>query len=334
MSRPFSIDPDDDTRPVGSRPTRKRPAATPEPESCRRCRRPVGDDRAYCPYCGASLRGPQSRSKARPVERAQPAPPPRPDDEDEPYAIAVDPDDPLDDADEVPYADVRRRPRRRPPRQPKPSDPGRLGPMFSGYVVMMAITVCFAVLLGVNMVVSGRLDEREQYWGMFAVEAIDTVLVLGVALLVGRIPPQPTSPQRKLVAWIGGFPLLAVLLALNIGFVLFVRRLFPDAEHEPPIPFTLITMLLVCLQPAVIEEWFFRHLALGSLREKWGVHWGVLISGALFASAHLMNPFGIPYLFLLGVALGYLRIWSGGLLLPMVLHFVHNAAVLLSAKWV
>ncbi|MBY0514029.1 MAG: CPBP family intramembrane metalloprotease [Gemmataceae bacterium] len=322
MTRPTSLDPDDDVRPAYE--VVEDDAAE---AACRRCRRAIAGGRAYCPYCGASQLGP---AKARPVVRAKPVA--RPRDDDDRYAEPVDPDDPLD-ADEVPYADVRRR-RRRKGRAPKRPGQGRLGPMFSGYVVMMAVSVCFGVLMLAAVFTRGGLTDDEQNWGMVAVEAVDAVLVLGVAALVGRIPPHPTRGDHRLAAWLGALPVLAALLTLNIGFVVFVRQLAPDAERPAAPALTVGTALLMCLQPAVVEEWFFRHLALGSLRERWGVPWGVVVSGAMFAAAHIYNPVGMPYLFLLGVCLGYLRVWSGSLALPMVLHFVHNAVVLLAARWV
>ncbi len=48
----------------------------------------------------------------------------------------------------------------------------------------------------------------------------------------------------------------------------------------------------------------------------------------MFALAHLYNPLGLPFLLLMGIMLGYARAYSGGLLLPMLMHFGHNFAVL------
>jgi membrane protease YdiL (CAAX protease family) len=47
----------------------------------------------------------------------------------------------------------------------------------------------------------------------------------------------------------------------------------------------------------------------------------------MFAMAHIYNPLGLPYLFLAGVVFGLARVY-GGLLLPMILHFLHNLAVM------
>ena len=56
------------------------------------------------------------------------------------------------------------------------------------------------------------------------------------------------------------------------------------------------------------------------------LHVAVWATAGLFAFAHLTNPFGMPYLFLVGGVLGYARVY-GGLTLVMVMHFVHNLAV-------
>ncbi len=199
--------------------------------------------------------------------------------------------------------------------------------MLVGYGVMMAVSVAFGVLLLVRMFSIGEVSEEEINWGTFAIEAIDAVIVLCVAVAIGKFPSPPIEMSRRFTAWITGFPLLSVLLALNIGSVLLLRKAF-DVEGELGPPITAVTLLLICVQPAIVEEWFFRHLALGSLREKFGTHWAVWISAAMFAAAHIYNPIAMPYLLLLGVSLGYLRILSGGLALPMLLHFLHNLAVL------
>ena len=83
-------------------------------------------------------------------------------------------------------------------------------------------------------------------------------------------------------------------------------------------------------QPAVIEELFFRYLALGALRSHVGLHLAVFLSSLMFAAAHLGQfPF-IPALLVIGIGLGYVRHFSGGLLLPMLIHFGHNLVVLLA----
>ena len=56
----------------------------------------------------------------------------------------------------------------------------------------------------------------------------------------------------------------------------------------------------------------------------------VFVSSVMFGVAHVGSPLSVPVLVLLGFMLGYLRVFSGGLLLPMLVHFAHNAAILLA----
>ena len=53
----------------------------------------------------------------------------------------------------------------------------------------------------------------------------------------------------------------------------------------------------------------------------------ILVTSVMFAVAHLHNPLGMPYLFIAGVVFGYARVY-GGLPLSMLMHFLHNLAVI------
>ena len=241
------------------------------------------------------------------------------------WAVPVAPPDDFDfDFDEPP---PRRRRKKRPP--PKPN---RLIPLFVGYGVMLGLLLVSAVLT-VMAVVAQNVDVSEEYanWVMVSFEAACTVLVGFVALAIGRVRPHRSESQVRIAAWTVAFPMLAVLLVVNIGFTTTLRDLL-KIQHVAGPGLTLVTFCIICLQPALVEEWFFRHLALGTLRESVGVHGAVWISGAMFGVAHLLNPIGIPYLIGVGVCFGYLQVWSGGLLLPMLLHAVHNVAVLVADK--
>lgn len=306
---------------------------------CPNCSRPIVTWRNPCPHCWPEGNGPQ------PISNAIPVAPPRDDlpvayPVDDPSFAATSPDDipdalpvgtlvalPAGRQAAIPVEPPVRRRRREAPR------PSRLGPLFTGYALMMGITLVWGMVLVAALVARGSVSESEQNWGLMGCEAAFTLLVFGAAVLIGRLPPHPTRPAVRTFAWVGSLPVLGVLLTLNLGFAMLVRRLLGTPAPLGP-ELTVVTVLLTCVQPAVVEEWFFRHLALGSLREPVGVHGAVLISGVMFGVAHLLNPIGIPYLILLGVCLGYLRVLSGSLVLPMALHFVHNAAVLVANRMI
>src|SRR5262245_49923183 len=112
---------------------------------------------------------------------------------------------------------------------------------------------------------------------MLVTEAVFSVLVLAALGVVRGVRPTPavTSEQRT-AAWLAGVPVLAALLGLNMAYHMALKRLFPILGLAPGIEFNLLMVLLVCVQPAVFEELFFRYLALGALRAHMGLHSAVL----------------------------------------------------------
>jgi CAAX protease family protein len=181
----------------------------------------------------------------------------------------------------------------------------------------------------------GRQElQREIAWTL-VVEAVDVAL-LGLALLWIGPPaglPRP-SWSRRTAAWLAATPLLVLLLVVNVGYHRVLQDLFfmPNPERDLDVTEGLLGwfVLIFCVQPALLEEFFFRYLALGVLREWTGTHTAVLISAVMFGMAHVFAPLSIPLFVAIGLALGYLRVASGSLVLPIVLHFGHNAAILWS----
>jgi uncharacterized protein len=253
-------------------------------------------------------------------------------------AIPVEPPDEdfiriAESMDDFDYSKPLRRRKRKPKR--KPPKPNQLIPLFVGYGLMLGLLICMVGIVVVLLLASGpdiaaKAAEYEN-GATAAFEILCTALVGGVAYSIGRVRPHQTESHWQIAAWTFALPVLAVLLVGNIGFSTVVRDLF-QVNHEPGPGLTLVTFLLVCLQPALVEEWFFRHLALGALREKVGMHGAVWISGAMFGIAHLLQPIAIPYLIVVGVCLGYMRVGSGGLTLPILMHGLHNGVVLVADK--
>jgi hypothetical protein len=86
----------------------------------------------------------------------------------------------------------------------------------------------------------------------------------------------------------------------------------------------MVNILLIAVLPAFAEELLFRGV-IARLFNKWtgSVHVAVILSAAIFAAVH-MQFLGFVPRFLLGMALGYLFFWSGGLWLPVIAHFTNN----------
>ncbi len=121
-------------------------------------------------------------------------------------------------------------------------------------------------------------------------------------------------------------------VALNYLYTnLLIGGVFGDyftvASDSAAIRQQLKWILLVAVLPAVIEEVAFRGIVLDQLAKVVSPQTAIGFSAILFGVSHF-GLMSIPYLFLLGLFLGWLRWRSGGLLLPIAAHLAHNLLVL------
>jgi membrane protease YdiL (CAAX protease family) len=91
----------------------------------------------------------------------------------------------------------------------------------------------------------------------------------------------------------------------------------------------LLNLVIVALLPAFGEELFFRgimqKLFLQMTKNK---HVAIIITSIIFSAIHLQFYGFLPRM-VLGIFLGYLLVWSGSLWLPVLAHFVNNAAAVI-----
>lgn len=88
----------------------------------------------------------------------------------------------------------------------------------------------------------------------------------------------------------------------------------------------LTNIFIVALLPALGEELFFRGIMqkLFSQMIK-NNHAAIFITSFIFSAIHLQFYGFLPRM-VLGIFLGYLLVWSGSLWLPILAHFINNAA--------
>lgn len=93
----------------------------------------------------------------------------------------------------------------------------------------------------------------------------------------------------------------------------------------------LTSILCIAVVPAVVEEFAFRGVVLGTLRKYTSDGMAVFISAAAFGLIH-GNLEQTPFAFCAGLALGYAAVRSGSIIPGIIIHFLNNASsVLLSA---
>ena len=205
---------------------------------------------------------------------------------------------------------------------PQPANP--LNTVLVLYCVLLGISVVWALVL----MVGGNPTPDVVTTGTTVIGVLDLILALIGIAMVGALALPDQSGERRAVAWAVAWPALGVLLGLNLLYFGAIKQYVdpPKFLTPPTPPLDVVTVLLVCVQPAVVEELFFRFLAFGVLYRAAGTGTAVVVSSVMFAMAHIYNPIGVPYFFVAGVVFAYARIY-GGLLLPMILHFLHNLAV-------
>lgn len=203
------------------------------------------------------------------------------------------------------------------------------------FALLMATTIILAVIVNATTDPDSLVDDsvlQKLLNQILVVEGIDTIIIFVAILLCPRSISAIPAPQNKpWRAWLLFVPMLALMMLLNFGYHELLREILhlPLIEEVLTLEFSGLILLTHCIQPALVEELYCRGFVLKVLHSVSGKHGAVWISAILFGLLHIGMPFSIPYLVLLGAYLGYARIASNGLLLPIVLHFVHNLLVMM-----
>lgn len=91
----------------------------------------------------------------------------------------------------------------------------------------------------------------------------------------------------------------------------------------------LLNFVMIALIPSVGEELLFRGVLIRVFEKGFkSIHLAVIISSILFSSLHLQFYGFLPRL-VLGLLFGYIFIWTANLWIPIILHFLNNATVLI-----
>lgn len=86
----------------------------------------------------------------------------------------------------------------------------------------------------------------------------------------------------------------------------------------------LLGVFVIALLPAIGEELVFRGMLQPEIYRSSGNHHVAIWVAAIIFSAFHMQFFGFVPRVLLGALFGYLYLWSGNLLIPIIAHFVNN----------
>lgn len=219
---------------------------------------------------------------------------------------------------------TRKRPRTRPAALDMTPEPYALAIYLALYLILVLTTLLW---LG-HVVADPALTPNRQFLWVVGLELFHAILVLGFTSFYARLALPPEEAPVRVAAWVAGAAALGVLLGVNLIYTAGLRDYFQSRSAPPGVEVRLsVIILMLCVQPAVVEEVCFRYIGLGVLCRVTTTRAAVVATAAMFALAHLGTPVAMPYLFALGVVLGYARV-LGGMALPVAMHFLHNLAVL------
>ncbi len=139
---------------------------------------------------------------------------------------------------------------------------------------------------------------------------------------------------RKRVPFLTGgsavFAGFLLCLGINVAtnyWVLFLESLGMNTESvglpEPTTAFeTVAWIFTLSVMPAIVEEFAFRVVVLGSLR-RYSDTFAIFASAALFGLVH-GNFIQIPFAFFIGLVFAYITINTGSVIPAMIIHFLNN----------
>ncbi len=142
-----------------------------------------------------------------------------------------------------------------------------------------------------------------------------------------------TRVRQAFRGYICFFPLLVILILLAWGLTRIFdlpwqsHPLFHPLLEQGPAPLIWPLLLVGIVIGPLAEELFFRGLLFPALAGRIGEWGGVTVSAALFATLHFNWAGWIP-IFGLGVLLARSYARTGSLLVPVLIHGLHNALFL------
>ena len=148
-------------------------------------------------------------------------------------------------------------------------------------------------------------------------------------------------PSLRSLAVAAGGVVLALVTAIVLSAVLAALDLVPEsviAESGAANPtFLLGLAALSVVVVAPVEEFVFRGVVQGRLRQRFGPAPAVVCASLLFGSLHLANYAGRPLpivagalmIAVIGTVFGALYEWTDNLAVPIVAHAVYNVVLLL-----
>jgi membrane protease YdiL (CAAX protease family) len=214
-----------------------------------------------------------------------------------------------------------------------PADSAKL--LFVTYGLMLAIGIGHFLILQLTLGHEPNWSSavRSRVFTQIAVVECLDILIIAAAFALRAAPIRRPNPGKRVrvLAWLAFVPVLGLLIGVNMGYHWLLRNIFhlPLLSDHLLSKADVIAFITICVQPALFEEAYFRAFALDCLDSLAGVATAIGISATMFGFAHVALLASVPYLIFVGVVFACLRLKSGTVWLPILMHFAHNLIILL-----
>ncbi|KAA3608961.1 MAG: CPBP family intramembrane metalloprotease [Planctomycetota bacterium] len=186
----------------------------------------------------------------------------------------------------------------------------------------VALAIAAGLLAGLPLAAFLGLDQEQTETVLWAYLFLDLVLFGFILLCLWPERPRVMPSLRRLGSpwgWLAA-------LVIGAGLPLAAKTLMGGDATEEFAAYPLPAFLSIALLPGIYEELAFRGIVLTTMRDMVKPRTAQGLTALAFAAVHL-QPASLPYLFLVGLFLGYLRQGSGSLYPCMAAHALHNAVV-------
>jgi membrane protease YdiL (CAAX protease family) len=162
----------------------------------------------------------------------------------------------------------------------------------------------------------------------------------GYLIVVSIVPPLRRTfawPRCGRIDWSSTAATAILILLTSAVLVLYQVLAQPDVTAlRASLPFAVLGGVVLAgvvfaVLNATLEELVFRGVLFDALASEWGGVMAVMVTAVLFGLGHRTGyppgPVGVCLAGLYGLALGLLRLWVGGLALPILAHIAADATI-------
>ncbi len=201
---------------------------------------------------------------------------------------------------------------------------------------ILTIGLCLLGILDFENITDEFLGLSNTHYLMFyslvytVAMALPTVLV-AICFKQRQFPLSPTKSTTGGVAFFGVLAAVGMCFLANFitsYIVAFFEELGASSPEMPEMNDGTLTsyflnLFVMAVLPALLEEMIFRGYYMQVLRP-YGDWFAVFMTSILFSLMH-GNLQQVPFAFLVGLALGWLLIYTNNIWLPVAVHFINNA---------